>query len=69
MVVVQEHKTYLVSSRLHLPHGIGEEEPTANFCHINYININGVKRKWKNAIYFKFIYIKDGVLLARHRRN
>jgi len=45
MVVIQEHKTYFVSSRLPLPHGVGEEEPTATFCQINYVNINGVK--WK----------------------
>jgi len=32
MVVIQEHKIYFVSSRLHLPHGVGEEEHTANFC-------------------------------------
>jgi hypothetical protein len=42
MVVSQEHKTYFLSSRLHLPHGVGEEEPTAIFRHITYININGV---------------------------
>ena len=53
MVVIQGHKTYFVSPRLHLPHGVGEEEPTATFCHINYININGVKCKWKNATYYK----------------
>lgn len=41
MVVIQGHKTYFVSYRLHLPHGVGEEEPTATFCHINYMNING----------------------------
>jgi len=45
MVVIQEHKAYIVRSRLHLPHGVGEEEPTATFCQINYVNINGVK--WK----------------------
>jgi hypothetical protein len=27
MVVIQEKKTYFVSSRLQLPHGVGEEEP------------------------------------------
>jgi hypothetical protein len=27
MVVIQEHKIYFVSSRLHLPHGVGEVEP------------------------------------------
>jgi len=45
MVVIQEHKTRFVSSRLHLPRGVGEEEPTATFCRINYININGIKCK------------------------
>ena len=69
MVVIQEHKTYFVSSTLHLPHGVGEEEPTATFCQINYVNINGVKWKWKNATYFKFLRIKNGVLLARYRRS
>jgi hypothetical protein len=38
MAVIQENKTYFVSSRLHLPHGVGEEEPTATFCQINYVN-------------------------------
>jgi hypothetical protein len=42
MVLTQEHKTYFVSSRFHLPHGLGEVEPTAAFCHINYVNIIGV---------------------------
>jgi hypothetical protein len=42
MVVTQEHKTYFMSSWFHLPHGLGEVEPTGTFCHINYININGV---------------------------
>ena len=69
MVVIQKSKTYVVSSRLHLPHGMGEEEPTATFCQINYVNINGVKWKWKNATYFKSLYIKTGVLLVRYRRN
>ena len=40
MVVVPENKTYSVSSRLHLPHGEWEEERTATFCQINYVNIN-----------------------------
>jgi hypothetical protein len=51
MVVTQENKTYFVSSRLHLSHGMGEDEPTATFCKINYVNINGVKWKLKNATY------------------
>ena len=25
--------------------------------------------KWKNATHFKLLYIKDGVLLVRYRRN
>jgi len=69
MIVIQGHKTYFVSSWLHLPHHLWELELTATFCHINYININGVKWKWKNATYFKFLHIKDGVLPVRHRRN
>jgi hypothetical protein len=43
MDVIQENKTYFVSSRLHLLHCVGEEEPTAILCQINYVNINGVK--------------------------
>jgi len=39
MVVIQEHKTYFVSSRLHLLHGLGEVESTGTFPHITYINI------------------------------
>jgi hypothetical protein len=69
MVVIQEHKTYFVSSRLHLPHGVGEEELTATLRHITYININGIKCKWKIATHFKFLYIKGGVLLVHYRRN
>ena len=69
MVVIQEHETYFVSSGLHLPHGMGVEELTATFCQINYVNINGVKWKWKNATYLKFPSIKDGVLLVRYRRS
>ena len=30
---------YFVSSRLHLPHGLGEVEPIASICHLYYINI------------------------------
>jgi hypothetical protein len=35
MFMFQENKTYFVKSRLHLPHGLCEEEPTATFCQIN----------------------------------
>jgi hypothetical protein len=52
MVVTQEHKTYFLSSRLHLPHGLGEVEPTATLCHIHYVNINEVKWIGKNVTYF-----------------
>jgi hypothetical protein len=69
MVVIQENKTYFVSSGLHLPHGVGEEEPTATFCQINYVNINGVNWKLKNATYLKFPHITDGMLLVHYRRN
>jgi hypothetical protein len=68
MVVIQDNKTYFMSSRLHLPHGVVEEEPTATFCQINDINVNGVKWKLKNAAYLKFPYITDGVLPVRYRR-
>ena len=60
---------HFVSSRLHLPHGVGEEEPTATFCQINNVNINGVKWKLKNTAYLIFLYITDGVLLVLYRRN
>ena len=69
MVVIQENNTYFVSSRLHLPHGAGTEESTATFCQINYVNIKGVKWKLKYAIYLKFLYIRDGVLLVRYGWN
>ena len=69
MVVIQKNKTYSLSSRLHLPHGVWEEEPTATFCQINYVNMNGVKWKLKNAAYLKFLYITDGVLFVGYRRN
>ena len=47
MVVTQRHKTYFVSSSLHLPHGMGEVKPTATFCHINYVNNKGVNGNGK----------------------
>jgi hypothetical protein len=48
---------------------VGEEEHTATFCEINYVNINGVKWKLKNTAYLKFLYITDGVLFVPYRRN
>ena len=54
---------------LHLPHGVGQEEPTATFCQIHYVNINVVKRKLKNTAHLKFLHITEGVLLIRYRRN
>jgi CRISPR/Cas system CMR-associated protein Cmr3 (group 5 of RAMP superfamily) len=70
MVVIHGgKKTYFMSSRLHLPHGVGEEEPITTFCQINYVNISGVKWKLKNATYLKFRCITDSVLLVRYRRN
>jgi hypothetical protein len=42
MVVTKEHKTYFVSSRFHLPHGLGNVKPTDTFCRINNLNIDGV---------------------------
>jgi hypothetical protein len=66
MVVIQENKTYFVSSRLQLPHGAETEESTATFCKINYINIKEVKWKLKHIIYLKFLYIRDGALLVRY---
>jgi hypothetical protein len=38
----------------------------------NYVNISEVKwklKKLKNATYLIFLYITDGVLLVRYRRN
>ena len=35
----------------------------------NYIIINEVKWKLENATYLIFLYITDGVLLVRYRRN
>jgi hypothetical protein len=46
-----------------------EEEPTATCCQLNYVDINGVTWKLKNATYLKFLYITEGVLLVRYRRN
>jgi hypothetical protein len=69
MVVTNENKTYFVSSRLHLPHVWSEEEPTATFCQINYVNINGVKWKLQNTAYLKFLYIREGLKLLNCRRN
>jgi hypothetical protein len=56
MVVIQENITYFVSSRLHLPHCVMEEEPTATFYQINYVNMNGVKWKLKNTAQLKLLY-------------
>jgi hypothetical protein len=47
MVVIQEHKTYFWSARSYLPHGVGEEEPTATFRHITYVNIIGISGNGK----------------------
>jgi hypothetical protein len=69
MVVIQINKTYFVSSRLHLLHGVREEEPTDTVCQIKYVNINGVKWKLKNATYLKFLCITDGMMLVRYSRN
>jgi len=59
MIVIQENKTYFVGYRLHLPHGVGEEEPTVTFFQINYVTMNGVKWKMKNRAYFKSLYISQ----------
>ena len=48
---------------------LGEEEPTATFSQINYININGFKWKLKNTTYLKSLYITEGMLLVLYRRN
>jgi len=69
MVVIQENKTYFVSSRLHLTHCVREEELTATFWQINYVNINGVNWKLKNTAYHKFLHTTDGALLFSYRRN
>ena len=69
MVMIQGNKTYFLSSRLHLPPGVREEEPTVTFCQINYLNINGRKWKLKNATYLKLLYITDCVLLVLYCRN
>jgi hypothetical protein len=69
MGVIQEHKTYFVCSRLNLPHVLGDVVPAATSCHINYLNINGVKRKWKNTIYFKVLSVQKGALIFRYERN
>jgi hypothetical protein len=68
MIVTEEHKTFC-ELKVSLTPWCGKEEPTATFCHITYVNINWVKCKWKITTYFKFLYIKDGVLLVRYRRN
>jgi len=56
MVMTQEHNTYFVRSRLHLPHAVEEVESAPTFCRINYININGFKWKWKKITYSKILY-------------
>jgi len=68
MAVIQENKTYF-ELKVILTLWCGEEEPTATLCQINYININGVKWKLKNATYLTFLYITDGMLLLHYRRN
>jgi hypothetical protein len=69
MVSIQENKTYFVSSLLRLPHGVVKEEPTASFCQINYVNINGVEWKLNNTAYLKLLYITGGLLLVRYKRD
>jgi len=38
-------------------------------CQINYVNMNEVKWKFKNATYLTFLCITDGVTLDRYSRN
>jgi len=69
MVVIQVNKTYFCELQVTLTPWCEEEEPTAAFCQINYVNNNGIKWKWKNTTYFKLLYIKDGMPLVCYRRN
>ena len=56
-----------VSSRLHLPHGLGEMESAPTFCNITYVNINGLngngrKRHTLNSYTITYSVIqKDGL--------
>ena len=68
MVVIQEKKTYFASSMLNLPHGVREEEPTATFCQINYVNM-GLSGNWREQHTLNSYISQDGVLLVRYRRN
>ena len=54
--MTQEHRTYFLRSRSHLPHALGEVKSAPTSCRINYININGFKWKWKKVTYFKTLY-------------
>jgi hypothetical protein len=68
VVVIQEHKTFC-ELWVTLTPWCGGSGTYGTFRHITYVNINGVKLKWKKAPYFKFLYIAYGVLLVRYRRN
>jgi hypothetical protein len=69
MAVTQENKTYFVSSRLHLPHGMGGSGTYSYFLPNKLRKYQLGKWKWKNVTYFQFLHIKYGALLVRYRRN
>jgi hypothetical protein len=69
MVVTQEHKTHFVSSTLHRPNDLWEVEHTVMFCHINYVNMNGVSGNGRKKHTLNFYTSKTAVLLVRYGRN
>jgi hypothetical protein len=54
MVSAQENKIYFRSSRLRLPHDVGEVEYIAAFCHINRMNLNMTSGNERTHFTLKF---------------
>jgi len=67
MVVIKEN--IFLSSRLHLPHGVGGRGTYSYFLPNKLRKYQWSKWKLKNTAYLKFLYITDGLLIIRYRRN
>jgi hypothetical protein len=65
MVVIKEHKTYFLSSRLHLPHGVGGRGTYSYFPPHNLRKYQWGKWKWKIETYFKFHPTSFNILHGR----
>ena len=69
IIVTQERTKYLRAPDYTCPMGLGKVEPRTTSCHINHINVNGIKRNGRTQGHFNFPHIKDGVLFFYYRRK